>query len=198
MQAVALRPGRGGLPLLPPLQRQLQFGVAQQPGFGLFVQRRAVGQAPIEPGRARFLAGPLEQSLPAAHQALVRDVEDRVGFQGNVRRWHQERASRRPEAVDDADDVGGRGTGDGADGGQRRRLADAEAVVALQGERLEEIGGDRLFRLAELLVGFLGVAREGFLERADGLVLGQIERLAGVAVLPPVVPQAHQRVLQDG
>src|SRR5207248_3323507 len=115
----------------------------------------------IPVGGVVFLAHPATQRRPLADQALVADVDDRVGLEGMGRRWGEEVAARRPERLDDGDEVGRRYFGDGCRIPQRDGPTPVTVgcPVAVGTRTKEDLWKAMLLRgeTGETLVGMIGM-----------------------------------------
>ena len=156
---VALGPrGVGALSVFP-IQGELQGGIAPQRLLALCVELGGPGQAPIALGAQGLLVRPLAQPVPETDEALVRDVDYRLGGQLATAGRRQEGPAFGSESVDDRDDRLLIGLGHGADLPEPRRAPVFLLFRALLGQALEELAGDPLAGgpLAELAVGLFGV-----------------------------------------
>ena len=76
---VTLCPGGGGVVFEPPLLSDLKLGAAPQSGPALLPPAGGVGEAAVDVGGGALFFGPGGEADPAAHEALVREVDDRCG-----------------------------------------------------------------------------------------------------------------------
>ena len=197
-RAVTLGPGGVGPFGFPPRQRDPQLGVAIQPGFPPFVQVCAFRQSVVDASGLRFFLDPLPQPRPDAHQAFVRNVQDRLVGQLDLGRRHQERDAALPVGVDDRPQLVGRSLQDLTQTTQPLRTANSAAVRFLDRQCLKDpLAQGALVIAGQRLVDLISVQRQGQRHLADALVIIQIERVR-VSLLRPDIPSPHQSVLQTG
>src|SRR5687767_4745110 len=103
----------------------------------MLVQIGALRQPVIDAGGLRLLLDPLPQPRPDAHQAFVRDVDDRLLGQRHLLRRHEERDAALAIGVDDWADFVRIDFQNLAQSPQPLRAANAAAAGLLDGESLE-------------------------------------------------------------
>src|SRR3972149_10998666 len=152
----------------------------------------------VNAGRDIFFLRPLAQSSPAAHEAFMREIDDGTRVQRCVGRWRQEGASRTTEDVDDLDHLRFRNLADGSDLLNRCRSPHAAVVRKCVRQGFEHPLCDVPAEArSSLLVGLFGVQRQGLPQGSDGFVVTDVDWFATFPMLFPIVPCAHQGVLQQ-
>ena len=101
---VARRPGVVRLVVVAPIEGQLEFRVTPEARSVRRVKGGGIGEAAIGPRRLGFLARPMVELSPDAHQALVRNIDHRLRLKRFASRGHQEGPTRIAEHIDDRDD----------------------------------------------------------------------------------------------
>lgn len=162
------------------------------------MQRRGFGEAPIHLRGRGLLIAPLLESVPDAHQRLVRDVDHRVRVQRLASWWQQEGSTRLAEHLDRPGDFGRSRIRHLAQRAQRGRAANPPGIGRPVGQRLEDPFAEFPVTLAlQLGEGLLRVLIQRVRHRADRVVVRQAQRPHASFPLP-AVPRAVERVLQDG
>ncbi len=137
--AVLVGPLGIGRLLLAPGERDLQVGVAEQPGLAVAPEPGRVQQPPEDPRRLRLVFHPHPQPLPAAHQALVRQVDHRPVDQLHLGAGHHERDAVAAKGIQHRRHRVAIRLGDRPELGQPRRPTNPSVVVPFLGERLEDL-----------------------------------------------------------
>ena len=162
------------------------------------MQHGSFRNATIDPYRLCFFVDPLFESLPVANQTLVRDVDDGIGVQLRADRRHKKRTPAATKNVDDADHFSRACTSDLADRAESSGPANLAIVCAAFTQRLEQYFRNLAAAIIrQLIERFVGVFRERVSHRADRFVVFEPDWFAVAPVRLPVVPRAHQRMLEN-
>ena len=146
----ARSPRRSGAPTPPSADSrsrhrsaELELRIAPEPGRALRIPRGGLRERAVERGGRALLLRPRDQPIPAAHQALVREVDDR----------RRRERHRRPAASGTTGPAGGRSrrpaitsasgaSAIAASSAIERRAPDAARIGERVGQRLEHALGD--------------------------------------------------------
>src|SRR5579875_2412331 len=129
----------------------------------------------------RFFGGPCRQPVPDADEALMREVEKRIGTQND------ESARWGAEAIEHGFHLGLRVAADGANVLDGTGAANHASVFVGFDQRTKGFFGYLLLlRRSQLRVGFLGMLRESAAHATDRFIMAEIERLAVSMISLPV------------
>ena len=133
-----------------------------------------------------------------ADQALVADVEDVVRLERPRAGGREEAAVGIAEDVDHGAHRLGRDSGDAGDLLQPRRPPDVAAGGRPLAEAAEQDLGDPLPFGSRDSIDLVGLAREGPLQAAERLVVGQRQLDRAIGRRGRTLPEPHQGVLHQG
>ena len=195
-RVVTLGPGCIGPSCVAPRKSDAQLRISIQARSFKVVQRGAFGQPSVDADRLRFFVDPTPQASPDAHQAFVRNVDDRLVGQFDLGGWHQERDVLLPKRVDDWTQLIGRHLQNLTQTTQPLGTANAPVLRFLNRQSLEHAGTQLALPIVlQRGKDLVGVQRKRLRHPADALIIIQVERF-GLTALGPNGPGAHQGVLQ--
>ena len=128
----------------------------------------------------------------------MRDVDHGLRIQFDILPGHDKRTARLAVGVEYHSDLFGAAVHDLAELVHPGRTPDAPFVVTPFGDRLEEAHRELpTVVVGQIVVHLVGVQREGVVHAADRVVVRQVDRPGRVLIQLPLVPDAHQDVLED-
>ena len=193
---ITLRPGRRRAGRFTPAERDLQVRIVVQARPLLAVQTRRLRQPAINPSRLCLCIHPVFQPRPDTHQTLVRDVDDRIRFQGNFARRHQERHARIAVGFHHLFHLVQVRTHNLRQLIQTRRAADTPVVDTPLRQRLEHALGHFTRRFVQAVIDLVSVPQQSLFHPANVVIMPQLQRLLLTVIRHPAVKRPHQSVLQ--